>query len=66
MSHLLFLDDTPILYDVSSKNMNYLDWAFMWFEAISVIRDQFGGVVDLLMSQRGRSLWFLRGNYPLF
>ena len=42
MSHLLFLDDTPILYDVLSENMNYLDWAFMWFEAISVIRDQFG------------------------
>ena len=34
VSHLLFVDDTLILYDVSKENIKYLSWTFMWFEAI--------------------------------
>ena len=32
--HLLFIDDTMILYDANQDHLRYLSWVFMWFEAI--------------------------------
>ena len=32
--HLLFVDDTFILYNTSKEDLEYLNWVFMWFKAI--------------------------------
>ena len=34
VSHLLFADDTLIFCDVDAEQLQYLNWTFMWFEAI--------------------------------
>ena len=38
VSHLLFVDDTLIFCDVNAKQLQYLSWTFMWFEAISGLK----------------------------
>lgn len=34
VSHLLFANDTFILYNANKKHMKYLSLVFMWFKAI--------------------------------
>ena len=36
--HLLFANDTLILCDANKENIEYLNWVFMWFEAISRLK----------------------------
>ena len=38
VSHLLFADDTLILCDASKKNLEYLNWIFMLFVALSELK----------------------------
>ena len=38
VSHLLFVDDTLIFYDADADQLQYLNWTFMWFEAISGLK----------------------------
>ena len=38
MSHLLFADDTLVLYGASKDQLLYLSWILMWFEAMSGLR----------------------------
>ena len=38
MSHILFVDDTMILYDANHDQLSYLSWVFMWFETISGLK----------------------------
>ena len=38
VSHLLFADDTLIFYEAREKQMMFLRWLLMWFEAISGLR----------------------------
>ena len=38
VSHLLLADDTLILCDASKKNLEYLNWIFMLFVALSGLK----------------------------
>ena len=35
---MLFANDTLILCDANKENIEYLNWVFMWFEAISRLK----------------------------
>ena len=35
ISHLLYADDTVLFCEVNSKQLMYLGWTLMWFEAFS-------------------------------
>lgn len=35
---MLFTDDTLIFCDASKKNLEYLNWIFMWLETISRLK----------------------------
>ena len=38
ISHLLYADDTVLFCDVNPKQLMYLGWTLMWFEAFSGLR----------------------------
>ncbi|KAL6326846.1 hypothetical protein AAG906_012121 [Vitis piasezkii] len=38
ISHLLFVDDTLVFYQVSQDHLTYLSWLLMWFEVVSGLR----------------------------
>ncbi|RVW23977.1 hypothetical protein CK203_092087 [Vitis vinifera] len=33
VSHLLFVDNTLVLYDVNKEKLEHWSWVYMWFEA---------------------------------
>ena len=39
VSHLLFVDNTFIFCDLDKEHLEALSWAFMWFEAISGLKN---------------------------
>ena len=38
ISHLLYDDDTVLFCEANSKQLMYLEWTLMWFEAISGLK----------------------------
>lgn len=38
ISHLLFVDDTLVFYQVSQDQITYLCWLLMWFKVILRLR----------------------------
>ncbi|RVW14128.1 hypothetical protein CK203_084911 [Vitis vinifera] len=38
VSHLLFLDNTLILFYANQQHLEYLNWVFIWFELISSLK----------------------------
>ena len=38
ISHLLFVDDTLVFYQVSQDHLTYLSLLLMWFEVVSGLR----------------------------
>ena len=39
VSHLLCVDNTLIFCDLDKEHLEALSWAFMWFEAISGLKN---------------------------